>query len=65
MDDVFVKKTVDEMGDEVYRKAVDASALELYDIVSNVMRQNKDNPNDVILRAKIGKRFRENQRVVA
>ncbi len=65
MDDVFVKKTVEEMGDEVYRKAVDVSALELYDIVSNVMRQNKDNPNDVILRAKIGKRFRENQRVVA
>ena len=53
------KKTIEEMGIEIYQRGVGASGPELVDLVTKVMSANRDDPRDRNLRKKIGLAFRD------
>ena len=53
-----VRKTIQAMAEEIYRRGVDASAQQLYTLVTEVMRENGENPDNVEVRGEIGRAFR-------
>lgn len=65
MKKVFDKKTPVEIAEEIYRRDVGLSGSELSDLVTKVMKENRDDPQDEKLRSEIGRIFKELRRRIA
>lgn len=61
----ILENDLEEMALEIMKRSPGASAPQLHDIVSRVMMDRGQNPRNVVLRARIGQKFRELKKEVA